>query len=62
MFQRINSFLKESRQEFQHVNWPTRKETTRMVVIVICISLAVAAFLGAVDYFFLYVLGRLIGQ
>ena len=62
MFQRITSFLKESRQEFQHVNWPTRKETIRMVMIVIGISAVVAAFLGAVDYFFLYILSRLISQ
>ena len=57
MFARLTSFLKESRQEFQHVNWPTRKETTRMVLVVIGLSLAVAVFLGAIDYFFLYLLG-----
>ena len=62
MFGHIASFLKESRQELQHVNWPTRKETTRMVIIVIGISLVVAAFLGAADFLFIYLLGRIIGN
>lgn len=60
MFDKLKSFLKESRQEFQHVNWPTRSETIRMVIVVIFVSLLVAAFLGAIDYFFLYLLGLVI--
>ncbi len=62
MFGRLTSFLKESRQEFQHVNWPTRKETIRMVLVVIGVSLSVAAFLGAVDYFLLYLLGLVLNR
>ncbi|PJC65342.1 MAG: preprotein translocase subunit SecE [Candidatus Colwellbacteria bacterium CG_4_9_14_0_2_um_filter_50_12] len=62
MFERLTSFLKESRQEFQHVNWPTRRETIRMVLIVIGISLVVAAFLGALDYLFLYLLSLLVAS
>lgn len=62
MLGRLTSFLKESRQELQHVNWPTRKETTRMVIVVIGLSLVVAAFLGAVDFAFLYLLGRVVGS
>ncbi len=62
MLGRLTSFLKESWQELQHVNWPTRKETTRMVLVVIGVSLAVAAFLGAVDYFFMYLLGLAINR
>jgi preprotein translocase SecE subunit len=62
MFERLTSFLRESRQEFRHVNWPTRRETTRLVAVVVAISLVVAAFLGAVDYLFLYLLGRVVGS
>ena len=47
---KIKSFLKEARQEFNHINWPTKQETIRMVIIVIVISLVMAVYLGALDY------------
>ena len=34
------------------VNWPTRQETMRFTIIVIALSLAVAVFLGALDFVF----------
>jgi preprotein translocase subunit SecE len=34
------------------VTWPTKKETYNYTVLVIAISLIVAAFLGALDYIF----------
>jgi preprotein translocase subunit SecE len=34
------------------VTWPTKKETRNYTFLVIGISLAVAAFLGALDYIF----------
>jgi preprotein translocase subunit SecE len=34
------------------VTWPTKKETYNYTILVIGISLAVAAFLGALDYIF----------
>ncbi len=43
-------FLKEARAELTKVVWPSRKETIRITVAVIILSLAVAVFLGAVDY------------
>jgi preprotein translocase subunit SecE len=56
MIGRLTSYIKESRQEFRRVNWPTRRETFRLTVIVIIISLVVAAFLGILDLFFTYLL------
>lgn len=50
---KLKTFLKEARQEFSHINWPTKQETIRMVGIVIAISLVMAIYLGAVDYAFL---------
>jgi len=52
MFARIKHFFAESRQELQHVNWPTRQEATRLTSIVIGISLGLAVFLGFFDYLF----------
>ena len=43
-------FLKEARSELTKVVWPTRRETIRITIAVILLSLAVAIFLGAVDY------------
>jgi len=52
MISRIKKFLEESRTELRHVNWPTRKEATRLTAIVIGLSLGLALFLGLFDYLF----------
>ncbi|OGE83217.1 MAG: preprotein translocase subunit SecE [Candidatus Doudnabacteria bacterium RIFCSPLOWO2_01_FULL_44_21] len=43
-------FLKEAKSELTKVVWPSRKETIRVTIAVIVISLAVAVFLGAIDF------------
>lgn len=58
MFAKVKQFLVESRQELKRVNWPTRAETTRYTLFVIGISLALAAFLGFLDFIFIQVLER----
>ncbi|MEK7195846.1 MAG: preprotein translocase subunit SecE [Patescibacteria group bacterium] len=60
MFTRIRLFLAESQEEFKRINWPTRKEATKMVIVVIAISIFVAAFLGALDYIFITILERVL--
>jgi preprotein translocase SecE subunit len=49
---KIKLFFEDARQEFKHVNWPTKQEATRLTVIVIVISLGLAAFLGLFDTIF----------
>ena len=49
-------FLKEAKAELVKVNWPTREKTIRYTLVVIGISLAVALFLGGLDYFFEFLL------
>lgn len=56
MSNRIISFIQESKQELQRVNWPTKEETRRYTVFVIAFSLAFSAFLGLIDLGFLRVL------
>ncbi|MBI2439222.1 MAG: preprotein translocase subunit SecE [Candidatus Moranbacteria bacterium] len=46
------SFLTEVRAELTRVNWPTRKLLVRYTVLVIGISIAVAVFLGSLDFLF----------
>jgi len=50
MLDKARNFVKESRQELKRVNWPTRNETVRLTLIVIGISLLIAAFLGLADF------------
>nr|AQS29925.1 hypothetical protein [uncultured bacterium] len=47
---RLVNYLKASQLELKKVIWPSKKETTNHTLMVIGISLGVAAFLGAVDY------------
>lgn len=56
MFEKIKLFLTESKQELKRVNWPRREETVRYTVFVIVLSLAIAAFLGILDFIFIQVL------
>ncbi|PIR44170.1 preprotein translocase subunit SecE [Candidatus Wolfebacteria bacterium CG10_big_fil_rev_8_21_14_0_10_31_9] len=60
MFKKLLTYFQESRLEFKRVNWPTRKETIRLTLLVIGFSLAIAIFLGVLDMFFQYLLGKII--
>lgn len=60
MTERIKVFFEEARAEFKHVNWPTRAEALRLTSVVVALSIALAIFLGAFDYFFASGIGYLI--
>ena len=60
MFSKIKLFVGELRQEFKRINWPGRKETVKMSVTVIVISLIVAAFLGALDFLFVTIIEKIV--
>ena len=51
-------YLKDTRGELRHVAWPTRMQTITYTVIVMLLSLFVAAYLGFFDYIFTTGLGR----
>lgn len=57
---KIIIFLKEVRLEMKKVNWPTRQETIRKTLVVIGISVAVAAFLGTLDFIFTTLLNKFV--
>lgn len=42
------------------VNWPTKQQTINYTMAVVGISIAVALFLGGLDWFFEYLLKTLI--
>ncbi|MGE5425953.1 MAG: preprotein translocase subunit SecE [Bacillota bacterium] len=49
---KISRYFQESMEELKKVTWPTRKETYHYTLLVIGVSLAVAAFLGILDFIF----------
>lgn len=54
------NYLKETKNELQHVSWPTRKQSIVFTVVVIIISLATAFFLGFFDFIFSKILATFI--
>ncbi len=56
MFNKLINYLKETRIELKHVNWPKRETTIRLTFLVIAISFAVALYLGFFDMVFNYLL------
>ncbi|MEK7582371.1 MAG: preprotein translocase subunit SecE, partial [Patescibacteria group bacterium] len=47
---RIVTYLKDVRAELSKVSWPTRQQTINYTFVVIGISLALAIFLGILDF------------
>ncbi|HNP75023.1 MAG TPA: preprotein translocase subunit SecE [bacterium] len=56
----LAQYVKDSKNELKKVTWPTKKEVKQHTILVIGISLGVAAFLGIVDYLLTVALGRII--
>lgn len=48
--QKTVDYVKSSQQELKKVVWPTKKEVIQHTIMVIGISIGVAAFLGVVDF------------
>lgn len=49
---KVTDYIKETRAEFTHVNWPTRTQAVLFTVAVVAISAGIAYFLGFFDYLF----------
>ena len=58
--QKAITFLKEVYIELKRTTWPTRQQTIKYTFIVIGFTLAVAFFLGGLDYFFSFLLKKYI--
>jgi len=56
--QKIRVFFKEVWAEMKRVNWLSRKQVLRYTLIVLGITIAAAAFLGALDYVFSEIIRR----
>lgn len=49
---KIINYFKDTKAELSHIKWPTRSEIVHFTIIVVVVTLAVAAFLGLFDYIF----------
>jgi preprotein translocase subunit SecE len=56
----IYNFILDAKAELLKVNWPTKKQTINYTLIIIGVSLAVALFLGGLDYAFGIILKKFI--
>lgn len=50
MSNKVTEYINNSYKEMKKVVWPTKQEVVQHTAMVILFSLAVAAFLGGVDY------------
>lgn len=48
----LAKYLRDTQGELKHVSWPTKKQTVAFTLLVIAVSLVVAAFLGFFDVLF----------
>ncbi len=57
---KLINYLRETRIELKHVNWPKKEKAIRDTLLVIGISIGVAVFLGFFDMVFAYILNNFI--
>ena len=57
---RIGQYVKDTKGELKHVSWPTQKQTIIFTILVIVVSIFIAAFLGAFDFIFTGLLDKYI--
>ena len=48
----IIRYFKETRAELRKVNWPTRRQAINLTLIVLAVTVFMAALLGTIDYLF----------
>lgn len=56
----VSKYLQETKSEMKKVTWPTKKQTINDTLLVLAMSVAMAAFIGILDYVFNFGLSQLI--
>ncbi|MBN1219077.1 MAG: preprotein translocase subunit SecE [Anaerolineae bacterium] len=56
----IIRYFQETRAELRKVTWPTRDEAKNLTMIIVAVTVAMAIFLGLLDYVFQVVVGGVI--
>jgi preprotein translocase subunit SecE len=55
-------YLRDTRAELRKVRWPTRQEAWGLTRIVLAVTVAMALFMGLLDYLFSLELSGLVGK
>jgi len=58
----IIRYLRDTRAELRKVRWPTRQEAWGLTKIVLVVTVAMALFMGLLDYLFSLELSGLVNQ
>jgi len=58
--QKFKNYFVEAFAEVKKVTWPTKKQTKNYSLVVIGITLGLAAFFGILDYIFNFLLGLIV--
>lgn len=58
----IIRYLRDTRAELRKVRWPTRQEAWGLTRIVLAVTVAMALFMGLLDYLFSLELSGLVGR
>jgi preprotein translocase subunit SecE len=53
-------YIQDSRAELRKVTWPTREQAKNLTLIIVAVTVAMAIFLGFLDYIFQVVAGGII--
>jgi preprotein translocase subunit SecE len=57
----IIRYLKDTRAELRKVTWPSREEALNLTLIVLAVTISMAAGLGLIDYLFSLLFGLVFG-
>lgn len=57
---KLLKYLKETKMELRHVNWPTKKQALGYTALVIGLSVLVGIYLGVFDALFSYLMMELV--
>jgi len=61
MYEKIKTFLSETRAEMRKVTWPTKDELIESTKIVIIATFVVTLFIGIIDQLLTLIIRRLLG-
>ncbi len=56
----IISHIKEAKGEVAFIKWPTKKQTINYTILIVVLSICIAAYVGALDVLFSKILAWLI--
>jgi preprotein translocase subunit SecE len=57
----LTTYIRHVREEMSHVTWPSTREAVAHTLMVILVSVIVAALVGGLDYVFTGFVSRVVG-